>query len=149
MKNFTPIFILLTFVLLIITSCNSDQNDPATPIPSASAGFKWKENSTTATEKTAASADFKTNTMRAYDANQKMIFEINLMKSSAVGTYTIDGDYVKGTALYYLEDSFNATSGTFTITSNTNGKMSGTFEAHGSGNTISTMYGTFTDIPIQ
>jgi hypothetical protein len=68
------------------------------------------------------------------------------MKSSAVGTYTFDGDYIKGTALVYVTKNFNATGGTITITEKTDSKVSGKFEATGTGNGITKVYGTFTGI---
>ena len=147
MKTITKLFSLMVLLTLLFTSCSSE--DDTTSNTNATSGFSWRENSSTAPEKNAASADFKINTLRAYDAQKNMLFEINLMKGSSVGTYTIDGDYVKGTAVYYLGDSFNATSGTLKVTANANGKMSGTFEASGSGKTISKIYGTFNDIPVQ
>ena len=143
----TIVLVLVSGLIFLLNSCSRSDDEPQQN--SSTSGFSWRENSSTAPENNAASADFKINTLRAYDAQSKMIFEINLMKSSAVGTYSIDGDYVNGTALYYLDDSFNATSGTFTITANSNGKMSGSFEASGSGKTISKMYGTFKDVPVK
>jgi hypothetical protein len=149
MKIKTLSFFLVLFSLVLV-SCSSDDSSSSGGGPSATTGFKWKENSTTATENTAASSNFQASSLFAKNGSNATIFEINLMQGSAVGTYTFDGDYINGTALTYVTEDFNATSGTITITEKTATEISGSFEAHGTGNNgLTVIYGTFTDIPVQ
>lgn len=145
----TVVIVLFSFALF---SCSRDDNNKKSAQP-ASQGFKWRENDPAAAEQTAASAKFQASSLFALDANGNTLFEINLMTGSSAGTYTIDGDYIHGVALVYTTANFNATSGTIKITEKTAAKISGTFEAHGTGTGtgagLTKIYGTFTDIPVQ
>lgn len=150
MKNIIKLLSVFVTIILFATSCRKDDDNAPTNNNPTTAGFKWKENDPNGVEKTAASARFQGgNTIIAQDTSNQTLFEINLMKGSTPGTYNFDGDYIKGVALYYTTASFNATSGTITITDKTASKISGTFEAHGTGTSITKIYGTFTDIPVQ
>lgn len=149
MKNlFFYLKTLMVFSVLFI-SCDRNSDEETTAPPAATAGFTWKEDSQTAPEQKASSAYFQGKSIFALNASNATVFEINLMKSSAVGTYTFDGDYIKGTALVYVTKNFSATGGTITITEKTDSKVSGKFEATGTGNGITKVYGTFTDIPVK
>ncbi|WP_312422410.1 hypothetical protein [Epilithonimonas sp.] len=148
MKNLFFYFRTLMVLVLLFISC--DRKDDATSTATSStAGFTWKEDSQSASEQKASSAYFQGSSIFALNASNATVFEINLMKSSAVGTYTFDGDYIKGTALVYVTKNFNATGGTITITEKTDSKVSGKFEATGTGNGITKVYGTFTGIPVK
>lgn len=140
--------LFLTLVVLC-TSCSKDDDDNAaqsTPTPAAT-GFKWKENDPNGVEKSAATATFSTQykTMMAKDAAGALLFEINLTGTTA-GTYTIGS----GNAVTYVAENpyFVAETGAVIMTSNANGKVSGTFEALRSGNGLTRIYGTFTDIEV-
>jgi hypothetical protein len=83
--------------------------------------------------------------------NSNTIIEINLT-SIAQGTYTIDNST---NFFSYLKPGssgiWSGTTGTVTITSNANNKLSGSFSmSAGSGiNGVNTVNGTFTNITIQ
>lgn len=140
---------LIATMMFFFTACRSDDNTNNSNATSTTAGFTWREDSQTAPEQKASSAYFQGKSIFALNASNATVFEINLMKSSAVGTHTFDGDYIKGTALVYVTKNFNATGGTITITEKTGSKVSGKFEATGTGNGITKVYGTFTDIPVK
>lgn len=147
MKTLLKTFLML-FVAISILSCSRNGEDQAPAIP-ATAGFKWKENTQTATEKTAGSAEVRTQyksifAFQGATATSGTLFEINLT-SVAPGTYTLGGS----NAFYFNAATGTPTSGNLVITSNANGKASGTFEAHYSSGSITAVYGTFTDIPVQ
>ncbi len=146
MKNTFKLLSIFTVIALLTISCRKDDEDNHT----ATAGFKWREHNQTGAEKTSGSARFQGgNTIFATDSNGKTFFEINLIKGSNPGTYTFDEDYIKGVAIFFVDDNFSAKSGIITITEKTASIISGNFEAIGRGNSISKIYATFTDIPIQ
>ena len=115
MKNL--FFYFRTFVVLAVLfiSCDRNEDDGTNTANSSTAGFTWKEDSQTAPEQKASSAYFQGSSIFALNASNATVFEINLMKSSAVGTHTFDGDYIKGTALVYVTKNFNANGGKKTI----------------------------------
>ena len=149
MKNLFFYFRTLMVLALLFISCDRKDDDGTNTATSSGAGFTWREDSLTAPEQNASSAYFQGSSIIALNASNATVFEINLMKSSAVGTYTFDGDYIKGTALVYVTKNFNATGGTITITEKTDSKVSGKFEATGTGNGITKVYGTFTGIGVK
>ena len=149
MKNLFFYFRTLMVLAVLFISCDRAEDDGTNTATSSTAGFTWKEDSQTAPEQKALSAYFQGSSIFALNASNATVFEINLMKSSAVGTHTFDGDYIKGTALVYVTKNFNATGGTITITEKTGSKVSGKFEATGTGNGITKVYGTFTGIPVK
>ena len=149
MKNLLFYFKTLMVLALLFISCDRNEDDGTNTATSSTAGFTWKEDSQTKKKKKASSAYFQGSSIFALNASNATVFEINLMKSSAVGTHTFDGDYIKGTALVYVTKNFNATGGTITITEKTGSKVSGKFEATGTGNGITKVYGTFTGIPMK
>ena len=147
MKNLFFYFRTLMVLAVLFISCDRNEDDGTNTAPSSTAGFTWKEDSQTAPEQKASSAYFQGSSIFALNASNATVFEINMMKSSAVGTF--DGDYIKGTALVYVTKNFNATGGTINITEKTDSKVSGKFEATGTGNGITKVYGTFTGIPVK
>lgn len=141
--------ILLILCAMVVTSCSNDNeknNNDTSPNPS---GFVWRENLVDAPLYNASSAYFTAafNTLIAKDANNVTLFEINLTGASP-GTYVIDNSSVffsyTGVNPVYV-----ATGGQVVITSNSNGKLSGTFEAFRSGTGLTRIYGSFTDVVIQ
>ncbi|WP_313031427.1 hypothetical protein [Soonwooa sp.] len=149
MKNLFFYFRTLIVLAVLFISCDRNEDDGTNTATSSTAGFTWKEDSETGPEQKSSSAYFQGSSIFALNASNTTVFEINLMKSSAVGTYVFDGDYIKGTALVYVTKNFNATGGTITITEKTDSKVSGKFEATGTGNGITKVYGTFTGIPMK
>lgn len=149
-KSFLLLVLVIFSVLTSLVSCNRNESDdqPSNPQPAA-AGFTWRENSATGILKTAGSSEVRTqyNSIFAFQgssATSGTLFEINLTAVTP-GTYAIGSS----NAFYFSGGTGNPTSGNVVISSNANGKASGTFEAYyGSGN-ITAVYGTFTDIPVN
>ena len=143
MKNLFFYFRTLVVLAVLFISCDRNKDDETNTATSSTAGFTWREDSQTAPEQKASSAYFQGSSIFALNASNATVFEINLMKSSAVGTHTFDGDYIKGTALVYVTKNFNATGGTITITEKTDSKVSGKFEATGTGNGVFELWLSF------
>lgn len=138
----------LAFITLLTFSCsNDDDNSSKTPTNNgAAAGFVWKINgATTSKNTTVANYNLQGSAMNLFATPSGTVFEINLTGSTP-GTYTLGG----GNALYYnfstTENLTNPTSGTVTITSFANNKVSGTFTATGTGTGVTSISGTFTNI---
>lgn len=143
-------FALITLISLTFLSCsNDDDNSNPTPVtPVAGNGFTWTINGTTATKATAtANYNLQGSAMNLFATTpgNGTTFEINLTGSTP-GTYTLGG----GNALYYnlssTENLVSPTSGTVIITSFANNKVSGTFTASGTGNGVTSVSGSFTNI---
>ena len=149
MKNLFFYFRTLMVLAVLFISCDRNEDDGTNTATSTTAGFTWKEDSQTAPEQKASSAYFQGSSIFALNASNATVFEINLMKSSAVGTHTFDGDCIIGTALVYVTENFNATGRTITTTEKTGSKVSGKFEATGTRNRITKAYGTLTRIPVK
>ncbi len=108
----------------------------------ATSGFTWTENGN-ATVQTATTASFNAgyNTLMVPNA-----FEINLSGSTAA-TYALNANNV----ITYTKTNpfFIPTTGSVIITSNTNGKISGTFTGAGAATGgITSVSGTFTDVTV-
>lgn len=147
MKNLLKVLLITLFSLSII-ACSND-NDNNNNNPTATAGFKWRENSTTATENTAGSSEVRTQyksifAFQGATSSTGTLFEMNLT-GVAPGTYNLGTN----NSFYFNAATGNPTSGNVVITSNANGKASGTFEAHYASGSISAVYGTFTNIPVN
>jgi len=144
----TKLFSIAAAVLaLVFTSCSSDDENQVvipTPTPAAN-GFAWTENGS-ATVNTAPTATFSTQykTLMAKDAGNATIFEINLDGTGAA-TYPVPANAV---TYIGVNPMFAATGGEVVITSNANGKVSGTFHATGNGGGITVIDGTFTNIDV-
>lgn len=145
---------LLSFVVLIIVStllsCSKTNTTTTTPT-TTKAGFTWKENSDTTTH--TADSSYLTsqyNTIIAQQKNgttYKTVFEINLSASMA-GTYTLNSTNV---ITFMVNNTFFIpTSGNVIITSNSAGKVSGTFQGSGAAaGGITSISGSFNDIPTK
>lgn len=141
--------ILLILFTMVITSCSNDNEENDNDTSPGPSGFVWRENLVDAPINYANSAYFTAafNTLIAKDANNVTLFEINLTAASP-GTYTIDNSSVFFTYTG-VNPLYVATGGQVVITSNANGKLSGTFEAFRSGTGLTRIYGSFTDVVIQ
>ena len=148
MKKFATL-LLVTLVTLTSISCSND--DPPAPVippppPAAANGFVWKINGATTTKNTlTANYNLQGTAMNLFATPSGTVFEINLTGSTP-GTYNIGS----GNAIYYnfstTENLVNPTSGSVTITSFANNKVSGTFTASGTGVGVTSISGTFTNI---
>ena len=150
MTSFKNFFFVL--FLSLITSCSND--DEPTPIPTpiptpvVANGFVWKINGDTASKNTlVANYNLQGTAMNLFATPSGTVFEINLTGSTP-GTYTLGG----GNALYYnfspTENLTNPTTGSITITSFTNNKVSGNFTVSESGTEISSISITFKNIEL-
>lgn len=141
--------ILFTFFSLMLISCSSDNDATNTNNNNPTSGFVWRENFIDAPLNNANSAYFTVafNTLIAKDANNITLFELNLTGATPA-TYPINNTPVFFTYTG-INPIFVATGGQVVITSNANGKLSGTFEAFKTGTGLTRIYGSFTEIPIQ
>ena len=130
---------------LLISSCNKT----ATTTPNnTSGGMTWIENGTTTV--TADSAYFETrySTLHAFKGGTAKIIELNL-SAGTVGTYTVSSansiSYIaSGSSTTYI-----AATGSVNITANASSKMTGTFSSTGTGASLTSLSGTFTDIAVR
>ena len=135
------------FVLMTITTIScSGSDDAPTPGPAAGSGFTWQINGLTTSKNTnVANYNLQGTAMNLFATPSGTVFEINLTGSTP-GTYTLGS----GNSLYYnfssTEKLTNPTSGSVTITSFANNKVSGTFTAAGTGVGVTTISGTFTNV---
>lgn len=151
----TKLLSVVAIALLAITSisCSNNDDEPApivAPTPVVGNGFTWRENDPNSTiVQTAASASFSNQykTLIAKNATGNTIFEINL-SGTTPATYIFGNN--SGNAFIFTtpNPAFDATSGEFIITANTNDKMSGTFKAFIAGTGITRIYGTVYNIPV-
>ena len=149
MKTMIKTIALIATMMFFFTACRSDDNTNNSTATSTTAGFTWRENSTTAPVKTAGSSEVRTQYKSIFaftgtTATSGTLFEFNLTGVSPA-TYTIGGS----NAFYFSGNTATPASGEVVITSNANGKASGTFKATWSNGTITSVYGTFTDIPVK
>lgn len=149
MKNLFFYFRTLMVLAVLFISCDRNEDDGTNTATSSTAGFTWRENSTTAPVKTAGSSEVRTQYKSIFaftgtTATSGTLFEFNLTGVSPA-TYTIGGS----NAFYFSGNTATPASGEVVITSNANGKASGTFKATWSNGTITSVYGTFTDIPVK
>jgi hypothetical protein len=108
----------------------------------ATSGFTWTENGS-ATVQTATTASFSAQYNTLIVPN---VFEINLSGSTAA-TYVLNAN----NAITYTKTNpfFIPTTGSVIITSNANGKISGTFTGTGpAASGITSVAGTFTDVTV-
>ncbi len=148
MKPALKLMSFVAFCLLFLLACSRDDDNNQPQNPQNTPGLTWRENDINGTVKSAGSAEFR-NTYKSLfafagsTATSGTVFEINL-NGVAPGTY----DFSSGNAFYFNGfSSGNPVTGKLVLTSNTNGKASGTFEAFTTGGSITKVYGTFTDIP--
>ena len=149
MKNLFFYFRTFMVLAVLFISCDRNEDDGTKTATSSTAGFTWRENSTTAPVKTAGSSEVRTQYKSIFaftgtTATSGTLFEFNLTGVSPA-TYTVGSS----NAFYFSGNTATPASGEVVITSNANGKASGTFKATWSSGTITSVYGTFTDIPVN
>lgn len=148
----SPILLSVVMFALIffgMTACTTANDDPADPTPPAANGFTWRENSTAAPLKTAVSSEVRTQYKSIFafagtTPTSGTLFEFNLTGVTPA-TYAINAS----NAFYFNGNTATPASGEVVITSNANGKASGTFKATWSSGTVTAVYGTFTEIPVK
>ena len=140
--------LILLFFALIFNSCSLSSDDPPIPAPSAT-GFTWRENDPNGPLKTAGSSELRTQYKSIFafsgaTVSSGTLFEFNLTGVSPA-TYPVNAS----NAFYFNGNTATPASGEVVITSNANGKASGTFKATWSSGAITSVYGTFTDIHVN
>ena len=144
-KSTLSLVLAFASITLFISSCSKS----TTTIPNTTTGgLTWIEN--TATTVTADSAYFDTrySTLHAFKGGTAKIIELNL-SAGTVGTYTVSSansiSYIaSGSSTTYI-----ATTGSVNITANASAKMTGSFSSTGTGASLTSLSGTFIDIPVR
>ncbi len=148
-RIFFILFVSTTFITT--SSCSDDDSSNNGGGNNNTVGFTWRENDPNGTVNQAASATFTNqfNTLLAKKADGSTLFEINLSGSSAAA-YTLSSSGANMFTYTGENPFFVAESGIVTISSNTNNKITGTYEAFRTGNSgLTRLYGTFTDVPVN
>ena len=149
MKTILNLIKLVVLTLVFISCSKDDDNQLQTPLnPVATNGFVWSINGETATKNTTvANYNLQGTAMNLFATPSGTVFEINLT-GSTTGTYALGN----GNALYYnfsaTENLTNPTSGSVTITSFNDNKVSGSFTVTGTGTGVTSISGTFTNISL-
>lgn len=151
MKNVIKFLSVFAITSVIFTSCNrDDNNNNGGNNNPAQDGFFYSENGASAqTKMDNADVYAAYNTINANSGSGAgmKICEINL-SGLAPGTYAINSSnqfafVVTGST------TWTASGGSVIITSNSGGKLTGTFDVQGGGSSINRYSGTFTNIVIQ
>lgn len=149
MKNLFVFLLIFLFLSASLLSCDRNDEEETNTPPPATAGFTWRENSTTAPLKTAGSSEVRTQYKSIFaftgaTATSGTVFEFNL-SGLAPATYPVNAT----NAFYFDGNTATPATGEVVITANANGKASGTFKATWTSGTVTSVYGTFTDIPVK
>ncbi|MCC7050393.1 MAG: hypothetical protein IT239_01260 [Bacteroidia bacterium] len=153
MKNKNLLFVAA--ISLVLFSCKKEKKAEPMPIPTptpvapaptptAASEFIWNENG--GADIKADSAFFETpyKTIKAYKSGK--FIEINL-SGTIPATYPIGS--VNAVALLIGSQLYQASSGNVVISANASAKASGTFTSTGSGASITSLGGKFTDIKVR
>ena len=144
---------LLTGLLVtsVLVSCHRNDDDNSTTTPAVAAdGFFYSENGASAQTKMETAkvyASYKTINASSGSGSGMKICEINL-SGLAAGTYTINSSNAF-TFVVSGSTTWTATGGSVVITSNSGGKLTGTFDVQGTGSSVNRYSGTFTNITIN
>ncbi len=144
------ILLLAVAMATIFSSCSKSDPTPAVaPAVTAPDGFSWTENGGTTVKTATAIYVTSQNNLYAKNAAGVDIFEITT-KNTIVGTYVL-GDNFSVIQYTGLTPQYTPPTGKIVITSNTGGKMSGTFEGTGTsvGCPLTSIKGTFNNITVQ
>jgi hypothetical protein len=149
MTNFLKIITVCGFLALIISSCAKDDPEPVepepTPVPTVPPFFSWATNGTLTTVADSSHCYPSSNVIFAFKSGNSNSLEIRLSAFS-VGTYAVNS--VTGNQLEYQLGSqvYNGT-GTVNINASPATKLSGSFTCALNGGTLSSITGTFADVP--
>jgi hypothetical protein len=150
-KKSLPFLLIFTSVIALISSCKKDKTPaPATTpvVTSSTPAFSANINGTSTSWSSfyyLQNSGTTTTTIYAFTGTQINV-ELDLINVTSAGTYTIDGTFIRAVYLTSSSDQHWADSGTITISSYANNKVSGTFSFTENGGTVVTN-GIFTDIP--
>ncbi len=151
MKNAIKFLSVFAITAVIFTSCNRDENNNngGNNNP-AQDGFLYSENGAstqTKMDKADVYAAYNTINANSGSGTGMKICEINL-SGLAAGTYNINSSNAF-TFVVSGSTTWSATGGSVIITSNSGGKLTGTFDVQGSGTSVTRYSGTFTNLAIQ
>lgn len=160
MKTVKKFSIILTLVITaIFSSCSTSNPTPTPAVTTNPDGFTWTQNGET-TARTGFTPFFVNQGHSLFVQNSAgtVLFEFNF-NSLAPATNNLAAMGVTGNGAQFFIDyqfagvtstnRFLPSAGTCIITSNANGKISGTFTASGSTGSISSVQGTFKNITVQ
>lgn len=133
---------------LLMPSCKKSEPPAPTPVVTATnPPFSWSENGATSKSTTNASFNTGAQILQAISSDNLTVIQISLT-ASIPGTYPVSTAN-PGNDFHYTNGSYQGTSGSVIITANANGKMSGTFNTSSTINTITSVTGQFTNIPVN
>ncbi len=151
MKNFKLVPILLIAVSTVFMfSCKKSKAPTPTPTPApvnANPPFSWSENGGTAKTTSNVSFHASPGIIQAINSDNLTVIQI-LTHTSSPGTYPVSTN-IGDVDFHYTMTNYTGTSGSVIITSNSNGKISGTFNTSSTSGVFSTVTGQFTDITVQ
>jgi hypothetical protein len=150
MKRFSGYLICSSLALIVLSSCAKDEPEPADPndpgtVPTLPPYFTWKVNNGSQVVADSSHCYVKSNVIFAFRNGNANTVEINLA-SMSVGKYLINTS--SGNELKYQTGSLVGTgTGTVNILTSGQDRISGDFNCALSGGTLTSITGTFTDIP--
>jgi hypothetical protein len=147
----TLILALSILSALFIISCAKDKKEPedpgsTTPVPTTPPYFSWTVSGGQTTVADSSFCYVSSNAVDAFRGGNSNSIEIRL-SAFTTGTYVINSvsgnqlDYQLGTKVY------TGSNGTVNITAATSSKITGNFNCSLSGGTITSISGTFADVP--
>jgi hypothetical protein len=146
--NKSSIGLLVVFCCWMAVACKKDDPEPVdtTPTTAQNKGdFKYSLNGGAVLAADSAKYYSQNTTIFAFKNNANISFEINLSDLS-VGTYSISSS--TGNQFQYTVGSANYNgTGNVNITANANNQLSGNFNCALSGGTLTSVTGTFVDLP--
>ena len=149
MKTIKKTIFLLAFATATLLASCSKSDPAAATTPTTADGFSWTENGGTTVKTATAFYVTSQNNLYAKNTAGVDIFEITT-KNTIAGTYVL-GDNFSVIQYSGVSPVYNPPTGKIVITSNTSGKMSGTFEGSGTavGCPLTSIKGTFNNITVQ
>ncbi|RYY41063.1 MAG: hypothetical protein EOO08_03385 [Chitinophagaceae bacterium] len=134
---------LLLFVFAACKKSSSSTNNPN----ATAAGFTWSEGGGATITADSAYYTEAYKTIMVWKSGAGKHIEVNLT-AGLPATYSFTSS-ANAFALITGGAMYTANAGTLTISSNAGGKMSGTFSTQGTGASLTTVTGSFTDIPVR
>ena len=140
---------LIIASLLVFSNCAKEDEpqpeDPENPVITAGQ-FTWKPGSAASVTADSAYYYSQFTTIYAFKNGYANMIEVNLSSLTAA-SYSLSS--ATGNALTFITASttHTASSGSFNITAAANNKLSGNFSANLAGGSVTSITGSFTDIP--
>ncbi|OFY84929.1 MAG: hypothetical protein A3F72_18275 [Bacteroidetes bacterium RIFCSPLOWO2_12_FULL_35_15] len=141
-----PVLVIAACFLLMPACKKKSSDTPAptpTPTPTSNPSFVWSENG--GANKTTTSVTFS-NTYNALTASGTSGTIQFFISTDTPGTYSLSSS---SNVFMYGNGNYSASSGNIIVSSNANGKISGTFSTASTSGSITSVNGSFTDVPVQ